>query len=147
VYEAQQPKHLCLATAYGRSCCRLNLLALSSALRLSFSSPDQDRTERRAECPLAALLLSRPPARSCVFSHECSENTFAGDGSVSKCGPDDVIPPILEAFQLSLRNVTDRYLAGNTSAFWDKNLSRPVLPTGAVMLLVRIAHTVTRGKS
>jgi O-methyltransferase len=83
-------------------------------------------------------ILGRLPRKSCVFSHECSSFNFS-DGSISpNGGSDDVVLAIVEAFKNDNRAITGRYLAGKTGAFWDKNASWPVLPTEAVLRLIRI---------
>jgi hypothetical protein len=78
-------------------------------------------------------LLERLPARSCVFSRGCSEEQFA----TAAIYP-DAVSAIIDAFQRTGRNITGRYLFSGTGAFWDKNVSWPVLPTDAVLRLVRL---------
>jgi hypothetical protein len=83
-------------------------------------------------------ILERLPSRSCVFSHECTPSNF-NHGLISpRGGADDVIPPIVEAFQQAGRNITGRHLFGHTGVFWDKDISWPVLPTDAVLRLIQL---------
>ncbi len=88
-------------------------------------------------------VLDRLPMRGCVFSHECLRDNFAGGAIQPRphhhSGADDVIPPILDAFRRTGRSITGRFLFGNTGAFWDKNVSFPVLPTDAVIRLLHLA--------
>jgi len=83
-------------------------------------------------------ILERLPSRSCVFSHECTPSNFNRGLINAHGGADDVIPPILDAFQRTGRNITGRHLFAYTGAFWDKDLSWPVLPTSAVLRLIQM---------
>jgi hypothetical protein len=83
-------------------------------------------------------ILDRLPRQSCVFSHECGENNFQQGAVVSQGGPDDVIQPIVEAFSQSGRNITGKYLFGNTGAFWESGAALSILSTDAVLRLIRV---------
>jgi hypothetical protein len=83
-------------------------------------------------------ILPRLPRESCIFSHECSETNFVDGVIHAHAGPNDVVQPILDAFDHEGLSVTGRYLFGNTGAFWDSKTSYPVLPTELVLRLVHI---------
>jgi len=83
-------------------------------------------------------VLERLPRKSCLFSHECTERHFHGGAIQQGSGADEVVPPIVEAFRRAGRNITGRYLCGYTGAFWDKDVSWPVLPTSAVLRLIHM---------
>ena len=85
-------------------------------------------------------ILERVPVRSCVFSHECRKEDFAGGAIVPRQpDPNYVISPIVQAFERTGRAITGRYLAGNTGAFWARNVAWPVLPADLVLKLCRMA--------
>jgi hypothetical protein len=78
-------------------------------------------------------LLGRLPPVSCVFSHECLPENFGPGGITYRPGVDDVVEPIVEAFQREGRVAAGRFVAGNSGAFWDRDRGLPVLPVDALM--------------
>jgi hypothetical protein len=80
-------------------------------------------------------ILGRLPVESCLFSHECCPEYFLPAGIAGARGPDSVMGPILDSFQENGREITGRFIFGNTGAFWDRNRGIPVM---AVQELIRI---------
>jgi hypothetical protein len=83
-------------------------------------------------------VLDRLPAASCVFSHECEPGHFASGGTRHGRGADDVVGPIVEAFERVGRRPTGRFLSHHTGAFWDRADGIPVLSTERVLRLVAL---------
>lgn len=73
--------------------------------------------------------------RGAVFSHECSPEHFA-DGISGPRGPDSVVPPIIDAYEIAGAQIAGRFIRGNTGAFWRDRTGIPVveniIPLGLV---------------
>jgi hypothetical protein len=78
-------------------------------------------------------ILGRLPVESCLFSHECCPEYFGPTGIVAARGPDSVVGPILDAFRENGREITGRFISGNTGAFWDRNRGIPVMPVNELI--------------
>jgi hypothetical protein len=78
-------------------------------------------------------ILGRLPAESCLFSHECSPEYFRPTGIQEIRGTDSVMGPIIDAFRENGRELTGRFLFGNTGAFWDRRYGIPVMPVDELL--------------
>ena len=81
-----------------------------------------------------ALLPSLSP-RSCVFSDECTPANFSNGLVIAEPGPDNVIPPIIEAFDRAGRRSTGSFVAGHTGMFRDADRGIPVLEVAPLLRL------------
>ena len=64
---------------------------------------------------------------------------FTDTGVHSPRTPEQVIPPILDAFEAAGRRVAARHIAGHTGAFWDADTGIAPLPTPALLALRDLA--------
>jgi len=87
-------------------------------------------------------ILPRLDQRGVLFSHECPGELFAGRLREVVASPDQVIPPIVAAFESVGRTLCGRHIAGNTGAFWDADEGIAPLPTGALLQLRDLALAV-----
>lgn len=77
-------------------------------------------------------ILGLLPPESCVFSDECTPENFS-DGDVKAVAhPNDVIQPLLDAFEREGRQPRGRLICGYMGAFWDKRKGFPILPAAAL---------------
>jgi hypothetical protein len=91
----------------------------------------------------AMAILPSVPRRSCVFSRECTPESFVGDRVTAERGANSVVPPILDAFAAAGRQVAGRFVASNTGCFWDAEVGIPPLPVSALMRLRDLATDTT----
>jgi len=80
------------------------------------------------------LLPSLSP-HSCVFSDECEPADFSDGSVITEPGPDNVIPPIVEAFTRAGRRLTGSFVAGHTGVFRDADRGIPVLEAAPLLRL------------
>ena len=71
-----------------------------------------------------------------LFSHECTADIFQDGAIVTAPSPDNPIPPMLERHEEIGRQLTGRYIAGYTGAFWPQEGGIPVMDTDVLMRLV-----------
>jgi hypothetical protein len=83
----------------------------------------------------AMTVLPRLSPLGCVFSDECPEHRFDADGPVLKRGPDEVVPPIVEAFARAGRRLRGEYVAGNSGVFYDPDTAVPILRAAPLLRL------------
>jgi O-methyltransferase len=84
-------------------------------------------------------VFPRLDRRGVLFSHECPADFFTDTGVHSPRTPEQVIPPILDAFEAAGRRVAARHIAGHTGAFWDADTGIAPLPTPALLALRDLA--------
>jgi hypothetical protein len=53
--------------------------------------------------------------------------------------PEQVVPPILDAFAAAGRRVAARHIEGHTGAFWDADVGIAPLPTASLLALRDLA--------
>jgi hypothetical protein len=87
----------------------------------------------------AMLALPKVVPCGAVFSHECKPSNFEPSGIVCPRTPNDVIPPIIDAFGSDGASVQGCFLWGYTGAFWRQGRGVPVLANEVLMRLVRLA--------
>lgn len=79
------------------------------------------------------------PVESCLFSHECSPEYFLATGVQAVRGTDSVMGPIVDGFRENGREITGRFLFGNTGAFWDRRYGTPVMPVDELLRIKDLA--------
>jgi O-methyltransferase len=87
-------------------------------------------------------VLPRLDPRGVLFSHECPPELFANGEIRAERAPEQVVPPILDAFDAAGRAVAGRHVAGHTGAFWDADSGIAPLPTPALLALRDLALSV-----
>jgi hypothetical protein len=84
-------------------------------------------------------VFPRLDPRGVLFSHECPPELFSATGIHAERTPEQVVPPILDAFARADRRVAGRHVAGHTGAFWDADAGIAPLPTPALLALRDLA--------
>ena len=87
-------------------------------------------------------VLTHLDRRGVLFSHECPPEVFAEGGIHADRTPEQVVPPILDAFAAAGRPVAGRHVAGHTGAFWDADSGIAPLPTPALLALRDLALSI-----
>jgi hypothetical protein len=77
--------------------------------------------------------------RGALFTHECQAMCFSGSRPTPRRGPDNVVGPIVDAFQRAGREPVGTYLFDCTGAMWDEAAGVPVLPAAAFERLLDLA--------
>jgi len=86
-------------------------------------------------------VLGRLPVESCLFSHECRPEHFLRTGIQAIRGTDSVMGPIVDGFRENGREITGRFLFGNTGAFWDRRYGIPVMPVDELLRIKDLAFS------
>jgi len=84
-------------------------------------------------------ILDQLSPQSCVFSHEVLPGHYGPRGIEYGNAADDVVGPIVQAFERVGRHATGRFLTHDTGVFWDRDAGIPVLPTDRLLRLVALA--------
>ena len=87
-------------------------------------------------------VLPRLDRRGVLFSHECPADLFTDSGVHAPRSPEQVVPPILDAFAAAGRRVAARHVHGHTGAFWDADAGIAPLPTSALLALRDLAMSL-----
>jgi hypothetical protein len=86
-------------------------------------------------------ILGRLPVESCLFSHECRPEYFLPSGIRAIRGTDSVIGPIIDSFEENGREITGRFIFGDTGAFWDHRHGTPVMPVDELLRIKDLASS------
>ena len=87
-------------------------------------------------------VLPRLDRRGVLFSHECPADLFTDSGVHAPRSPEQVVPPILDAFAAAGRRVAARHVHGHTGAFWDADAGIAPLPTASLLALRDLATSL-----
>ena len=87
-------------------------------------------------------ILPRLDPRGVLFSHECPPEIFADGIIAADRSPEQVVPPILDAFAAAGRPVAGCHISGHTGAFWSAESGIAPLPTPALMALRDLAMSI-----
>jgi hypothetical protein len=88
-------------------------------------------------------VFPRLDRRGVLFSHECPADLFSDAGVRAERAPEQVVPPILDAFAAAGRRVAARHVHGHTGAFWDADEGIAPLPTPSLLALRDLAISLS----
>jgi O-methyltransferase len=96
---------------------------------------DVDLTSSAAD---VMQLMPQLPPSSCVFTHECSPESFLDGRPVPESSL--IMPPIVDSFQRAGRNVGGRFLTGDLGVLLDRRQGIPVLDPAHVFAIAQAAR-------
>ena len=74
--------------------------------------------------------------RGTIFSHECYPSNFNHGSIIATRSVNSVLPPVVDQFKKLGSELAGQFVFGNTGALWRKRVGCPVLPIGALKVLI-----------